>query len=283
MKRFLLGVALLLTSLTVFASTSTSVHWDRHKQTVVKAANKVGVSPKLATAVAGRESGGNAQAKNQFSSASGLMGITRPTARAMLRKYGAELGLPRNANIMNPKVNALLGTVYLREVRQEMNQRLHRPARDHEVYLAYHFSPAKAERIIKARPSKRMVDIYPAAARGNKPWYYHKGGKAKSASDVILMAQAKVGKQSKYGHEAVSIAKVQKAKATPKRIASMATTTPVCMTDLVAESSQPREHPLTVKGKSGTSVMSRCRDSVTPDLEFDTAMVQFSLKDQYLH
>lgn len=282
MKRLFLGLAILLSSLPAVSSTSTSVHWDRHKQTVVKAANKVGVSPKLATAVAGRESNGNAKARNQYSSASGLMGVTRPTARTMLRKYGKELGLPRNANIMNPKVNALLGTVYLREVRQEMNQRLGRPARDHEVYLAYHFSPAKAERIIKARPSKRMVDIYPAAARGNKAWYYHKGGKAKSAADVISMARTKIGKESKYGHEAVSIASTTKAQAAPTKIASMATTTPVCFSDLESESSQPREHPLTVKGKLGSSTMSRCRDTIAMDPELDTAMLQFSLKDKYL-
>lgn len=283
MKHLFLGLAILLTSLPALASTSTSASWDRHKQTVAKAAHKVGVSPKLATAIAGRESGGNAKARNPHSSASGLMGVTRPTARTMLRKYGKELGLSRNADIMNPKVNALLGTVYLREVRQEMNQRLGRPARDHEVYLAYHFSPAKAERIIKARPSKRMVDIYPSAARGNKAWYYHKGGKAKSAADVISMARNKVGKESKYGHEAVSIAEnTQKAKATPKLLASMATTTPVCMADVVSESSQPREHPLLVKGTLGTSVMSRCRDTSTLDPEFDTAMVRYSLKEQYL-
>ncbi|HIB0936377.1 TPA: transglycosylase SLT domain-containing protein [Escherichia coli] len=282
MKRLFLGLAILLTSLHAMSSTSTGTHWDRHKQTVVKAAKKVGVSPKLATAIASRESNGKANAKNQYSSASGLMQVTRPTGRTMLRKYGKELGLPSNADIMNPKVNALLGTVYLREVRQEMNQRLGRPARDHEVYLAYHFSPSKAERIIKARPSKRMVDIYPAAARGNKAWYYHKGGKAKSAADVINMARAKVGKESKYGHEAVSVAKAPKAKPTPTAVASMGTTTPVCFADLQSESSEPREHPLTAKGKLGSSVMSRCRDTVAMDPEFDTAMVQFSLKDNYL-
>lgn len=282
MKRLFLGLALLLTSLTVAASNQSSSHWNHHKQTVVSAAKKSGASPRLATAVMFNESRGNARAKNPHSSAQGLMGLTRPTARAMLRKYGKELGLARNADITNPKVNALLGTVYLKDVRQEMTTRLGRPATDTEAYLAYHFSPAKAERMIKARPSKRMVDVYPAAAKGNRPWFYHKGGKAKTVSEAIAMARSKIDNASKYGHEAVAVAKAPKPKASSKLLASLSTAMPLCMSDIDADESEHREHPLMNKGKLGTSEISRCRDTNVRDPEFDTAMVRYSLKDRYL-
>lgn len=148
--------------------------FERIAPHIVEQSLRAGVDVNLVTTVAYTESRFVARAKNSRSSARGIMQITRPTARALLRTYGAELGLKPNANLNDPVVSIKLGTVYLREVEQALRKSLKRKPNHEEIYLGYKYSPRRAVAMIK-RGHKRMLDFYPAAADGNRSDYFTKG------------------------------------------------------------------------------------------------------------
>lgn len=211
MKQFFLGLALILASLTTFnasASVSTDTNWARSKTIIVDAAIASGANPKLLSATGAVETGYVASAKNRTgSSATGMFQITKRTGKHLVRTYGKDLKIGKNPDMYNASVNAKLAGAYLEEIRIEMENKLGRPVTLAENYIGYKFSPDRAVRMIKAKKSKRMVDFYPAGAKGNAKIYYDKG-RARSVGEVMNLLTARINKAMKnYGSEAEQIAK----------------------------------------------------------------------------
>lgn len=210
MKHLFLGLFALLLSLTTFttmASVSTDTNWSRNKSIIVDAAIASGTSPKLLSATGAVETGYVASAKNRTgSSARGMFQITRPTGRHLVKTYGKQLKLGKNPNMYNASVNAKLAGAYLEEIRTEMENKLGRPVTLAENYLGYKFSPDRAVRMIKGKKSRRMVDFYPAGAKGNAKIYYDKG-RARSVGEVMNLLTARINKaMNQYGNEAERLA-----------------------------------------------------------------------------
>lgn len=142
---------------------------------IVKLSDQFGISAELITTTIYKESTFKANAANPGSTARGLMQLTRPTAKAMIRKYGKQLGIKHGANLYDPHVNMKLGVAYLHDVREVVERKIKRKASDAEIYLAYKYSPDRAIKMITSRGNKRMIDFYGAAVTGNPKDYYAKG------------------------------------------------------------------------------------------------------------
>lgn len=142
---------------------------------IVKLSDQFGLSAELIATTIYKESSFRPHAKHRKSTATGLMQLTKPTARSMIAKYGKQLGIKRGANLYDPVVNVKLGTAYLHDVREVVESRINRKATDAEIYLAFKYSPERAVKMIRHRGSHRMIDFYPGAAAGNPKDYFHKG------------------------------------------------------------------------------------------------------------
>lgn len=142
---------------------------------IIKLSDHFGVSAELITTTIYKESTFRPHVKHRKSSATGLMQLMPRTARAMITKYGKELGVKRGANLYDPEVSIKLGVAYLHDVRTVVESRIKRKASDAEIYLAYKYSPERAVKMIRHRGNHRMIDFYPAAAAGNPKDYFHQG------------------------------------------------------------------------------------------------------------
>lgn len=149
--------------------------YNRMVPHIIKLSDQFGISAELITATIYKESTFKPTAANPKSTARGLMQLTRPTAKAMISKYGKQLGIRHGANLYDPHVNMKLGVAYLHDVREVVERKINRKATDAEIYLAFKYSPERAAKMIRARGNTRMVDFYGAAATGNPKDYFHKG------------------------------------------------------------------------------------------------------------
>ncbi|WP_373270363.1 transglycosylase SLT domain-containing protein, partial [Salmonella enterica] len=77
---------------------------------------KQGVDPNLMTTLIYRESRFNPKAYNRTSKAHSLVQMLPSTKRNLLKLYGAEIGLSRNADLYNPRNAVLLASVYVKHL-----------------------------------------------------------------------------------------------------------------------------------------------------------------------
>ncbi|QVW28722.1 putative endolysin [Erwinia phage pEa_SNUABM_8] len=121
------------------------------KPMIVKISAQQGVHPGLMTTLIYKESRFDPKAKNQSSSAHSLVQMTRGTKRSMLKLYGPQLGLPKNADLNNPRNAILLATAYLNHIEGELERRLKRKPTNAEIYLGYRFGEGTAYTMIKKK------------------------------------------------------------------------------------------------------------------------------------
>lgn len=129
------------------------------KPMIVKISNEQGVHPGLMTTLIYKESRFNPKAKNQTSSAHSLVQMTMPTKRSMLKLYGKQLGLPRNADLNNPRNAILLATAYVNHIEDELTRRLKRQPTNAEIYLGYRFGEGAAYTMITRKSSRGMKEM----------------------------------------------------------------------------------------------------------------------------
>lgn len=130
------------------------------KPLIVKISNDQGVHTELMTTLIYKESTFNRMAVNkQGSTAKGLVGMTDPTKRTVLKLYGKQLGLDRNADIHNSRVAIKLATAYVNHVEDEMVRRLNRPVSNAEIYLGYKYGPTGAIAMLKHKSSKAKREL----------------------------------------------------------------------------------------------------------------------------
>lgn len=129
------------------------------KPMIVKISKQQGVHPALMTTLVYKESRFDPKAKNPESSAHSLVQMTRPTKRSMLKLYGAQLGLAKNADLNNPQVAVLLASAYLNHIDNYLTTRLKRQATNAELYLGYRFGERTAYNMIRSKSPRAIREM----------------------------------------------------------------------------------------------------------------------------
>ena len=182
---FLFIFTIILVSLMPKASANTN--WDFVKEDIVLASHDTDFDVGELAAVAFVESSFRPTISAAKGTATGLMQITEPTARHLLDTYGLAYGLELDSDLHDPYVSALLGAMYLTEIRDIMRGRLGREPELIDVYLGYKFSPYRAVRMLQANPNSTLISFYPEASSRNKSVYYKRNGKARTIGEVKSM------------------------------------------------------------------------------------------------
>jgi hypothetical protein len=149
-----------------------------------------------------RESSLNPAAKARSSSATGMFQFIEQTWLGMVKQYGAEHGLGKQAaqifqdsrgryNVpdatqrreilalrQDPRLSALMAGELSEDNRKVLESRLDREVSNGELYAAHVLGAGGAVRLIRAAgetPSTPAANVFPAAARANRAIFYEDG------------------------------------------------------------------------------------------------------------
>jgi hypothetical protein len=151
---------------------------DMSVQEALKEASRIsGIKPHVLYAIAHKESRLGKFLQASTSSARGLMQLTKGTFKEMVAKYGSTYGIGMG-DIDNHRANAILGSLYLREMAQlyQKNMSGQNPSIT-ELYLMYLLGPGgglKFIRNMKQDPTRIVADDMPTAAINNPSVFYNK-------------------------------------------------------------------------------------------------------------
>ena len=179
--------------------------------TIRKAAEATGASFEYLLATAKVESNLKPNLKAKTSSATGLFQFIEQTWFAMMKQAGKTLGMSRYADaitqtragkyqVANPKLrdeilqlrkdagaNATMAGILAQKNAATLGKRIGRAPTDGELYIAHFFGPAGASKLIQAagsNPQGSAAQMFPAAARANRPIFYDKQGQTRSTAGV---------------------------------------------------------------------------------------------------
>lgn len=174
------------------------------------ASQRTGVEFDYLLKTAMRESSLDCQAKSRTSSACGLFQFTEQSWLGTMKKYGAELGLEKEAAAIeqnggryrvenaahraeilalrnDPHVAALMAGAYTQESASSLESRLGRSVGEGELYVAHFLGAGGAAKLISAAeetPNARADLLFPAAAEANRSIFYNRDGEPRSAQEV---------------------------------------------------------------------------------------------------
>jgi hypothetical protein len=163
-------------------------------------AQTAGIDPGFMFATAKQESGFNPNAKAGTSSATGLYQFTRGTWAQMVKKYGDQYGVSYG-DINDPRANAIMGGLYARDNKNELENSLGITAEPTDLYFAHFLGSAGAKRFIAGamqdnnQPAVNLVTRDQAQA--NRSIFYDKAGRARSAKEVYQLFDNKVGEPAR--------------------------------------------------------------------------------------
>jgi hypothetical protein len=178
---------------------------------IQQAARTTGANFEYLLATAKVESGLNPKLSAKTSSARGLFQFIEQTWLGTLKQAGPEHGYARYANAItrtrsgkyvvtdpnlrrqildlrkDPTANAVMAGVFTRKNASVLSSRLGRPPTEGELYVAHFFGVGGAARLISLaenNPQAKADQLFPGAARANKPIFYDKQGNARSVAGV---------------------------------------------------------------------------------------------------
>ena len=173
--------------------------------TIVRAARETQADPVLLMAIADKESSFVASISASTSSAVGLFQFVEATWFKVLRDFGADHGLAREATLLtsddvlsprerarildlrkNPYLAALMAAEMLKKDAAEIGEKLGRTLSNEEIYLAHFLGPADAYKFLDRvdnEPKLVAAKLLPKPARANRPIFFASAGhKSKSLS-----------------------------------------------------------------------------------------------------
>ena len=171
--------------------------------TIVRAAKDTQSDPVLLMAIADKESSFATGVNASTSSAVGLFQFVEGTWYKVLRDFGANHGLAREAALIdtdlgarerarildlrkNPYLAAVMAADMLRKDAAEIGDRLGRSLTTEEIYLAHFLGPGDAYKFlakVDSQPKAVAAKLLPKPARANRPIFFAKTGrKSKSLS-----------------------------------------------------------------------------------------------------
>jgi hypothetical protein len=187
------------------------------------AADKTGTSFEYLARTAERESGFDPRAKAPTSSATGLFQFIDQTWLGMVKSEGAKFGLAQEADAIalapggrytvadpdtrarilalreDPTVASMMAGAFTQKNRAQLASNLGRNPSDGELYMAHFLGAGGARdliRLAEAEPQKAAAATFPDAAEANRPIFFDKSGRARSAAEVYQALLASHGTQS---------------------------------------------------------------------------------------
>lgn len=185
---------------------------------IQKAARVTGAGFDYLLKTALRESNFDPNLKASTSSATGLFQFIDQTWLSTLKQDGGALGYGRYADAISrtasgryevsdpamrqeimalrtdPTANAVMAGAFTNRNAAELTDALGRKPTDGELYIAHFLGPSGAARFIRAAaksPGASAADMFPDAARANRPIFYQRTGQAKSMAEVYKGLVAK--------------------------------------------------------------------------------------------
>lgn len=158
--------------------------WSSYKDLILAASKMAGVDPGLMATMAGVESTFRGRVSASVGSAKGLYQFMPSTWKEMLKKYGKKYGLPEDADILDPRANALMGAEYLKENAKGIKQSFGREATDIDLYLSHFLGPGDVKKFLNANPNEIAAKVLPAPAKFNEGIFFSKDGKARTIAQV---------------------------------------------------------------------------------------------------
>ena len=173
--------------------------------TIVRAARETKADPVLLMAIADKESSFVTSIGATTSSAVGLFQFVEGTWFKVVREFGTDHGLAREATLLagdeslstkertlildlrkNPYLAALMAAEMLKRDAAEIGEKLGRKLTNEEIYLAHFLGPGDAYKFlasVDATPKLAAAKLLPKPARANRPIFFaHSGRKSKSLS-----------------------------------------------------------------------------------------------------
>jgi len=150
----------------------------------------LGIMQKMAYA----ESGFDPNAKAKGSSASGLFQFIKDTWDTMLGRKGKKYGLSPDTSPFDARANALMGGESIQEnIKSIQSSVLAPPPNAADVYAAHFMGADGAKQLfreIKKNPNTIAADVFPKAAKANRPIFYDEKGTPRTVRQIYeVLAQ----------------------------------------------------------------------------------------------
>jgi Transglycosylase SLT domain len=150
-------------------------------------------SDALLKKIAMAESGGNPNARNRMSSASGLFQFTDGTWASMVNKYGYKYGITLKDK-MNPDAQVAMMQHLVDDNANYLRKNTGLEPNENMLYLSHFLGAQQAVKAIKSYGmGKDAVKMFPAAAKANKNIFY-KNGKPVTVEKLYSALSSKIKK-----------------------------------------------------------------------------------------
>lgn len=149
---------------------------------------------------------------NPKATATGLMQFINGTWDGMMKKYWKEYGLPDpstdpdRAMRYDPRINALMGALYIRDNYSILLKGLGRDPSDVDMYMAHFLGPGTAIKFLKADPNIIGEKMFPEQARHNPGIFRQKSGQPRTLGEIYALMDKKIAPHRSGGGD-VSLAK----------------------------------------------------------------------------
>jgi hypothetical protein len=206
-----------------------------------QAAQTTGVNFEHLLATAKVESNLDPNLTMRSSTATGLFQFLEQTWLGIIKDVGGALGFGRYADAIqqtssgrygvadpalrqeimqlrkDPKANAVMGGAITRQNAATLAKRIGRAPTDGELYVAHFFGPYAASKVVKlagAKSQANAAEMFPAAARANKPIFYDRQGNARSVTGVYaeLVRRYQVARASSAPAATLQVAALEPAR-----------------------------------------------------------------------
>lgn len=171
---------------------------DAAQATFKAVSEMTGVPVELLNIFCGIESSFNYNAKAPTSSAAGWFQFIKSTWKGMLAKYGAKFGIPaddENGSLrFDPRINALMGAMFIRDNYEYLENALGRAPTDVDLYLAHFMGPAGARKFLTRDQNTIGAEIFPDQARANRSIFFKTDGSARTLGEIYQVMENKVAK-----------------------------------------------------------------------------------------
>ena len=128
-----------------------------------------------------------------MSSATGLYQFTSGTWKDMMSKYGAGLGIDPNTQPTDPRANALLAGMFMKENEKAL-KKVKGDVNNTDLYMAHFLGAGGAKKFFTMDDNAIPSTTMESAAAANKNIFYDKNGRARSKAEIYDLMNNKVNK-----------------------------------------------------------------------------------------